>query len=59
MIGKFNLDPWKGPRDRKMYVEREVRSTDRIADRGSHEDDLVGLVGLAHEHSGTESDCAM
>ena len=34
-------------RGRKM-VEREVRLTDRIADRGSHEDDLIGLVGLAH-----------
>ena len=54
------MDPWKGPRDRKLFwSSRKVRSTDRIADRGSHEDDLVGLVGLAHEHSGTESDCAM
>ena len=35
---------------------RKVRSIDRIADR---ETNVRGLDGLAHEHSGTESDCAM
>ena len=45
MIKKYlNLDHVE-VRGRKM-VEREVRSTDRIADRD-------GLVGLAHGHSGT------
>ena len=37
-------------RGRKM-VEREVRSTDRIADRGHKV--VRGLNGLAHGHSGT------